>query len=89
MHEEHNGLLFLHRCRNRILKYKSKLLNDEYSVNYGIKDYLGKGAIFSFKTSCYIQSIDFEENIQGVIVIPQFRRPASCHSLIGNKPGLH
>ena len=54
----------------RIEKYKSKLLNDEYTVIYDLEEYIGKGSLFSFKSSCDLQKIKIEENKQ-IIELPE------------------
>jgi len=54
----------------RIEKFKSKLLNDEYTIIYDLEDYIGKGSLFSFKSSCDFPSIKFEENKQ-IIELPE------------------
>lgn len=54
----------------RIGKYKSKLLNNEYTINYALEEFIGKSSLFSFKSSCDFQSIEHEENIQ-IITLPE------------------
>lgn len=41
------------------------------------------------KSAVELKKIIILKNMQGVIMVPQFRGPASCHSLITEKPGLH
>jgi len=54
----------------RIEKFKSKLLNDDYTINYGIEEFIGKSSLFSFKSKCDFQSIEYDENIQ-IIELPE------------------
>ncbi len=54
----------------RIEKFKSKLLNDEYIINYGLEEFIGKSSLFSFKSKCDFQSIEYDENIQ-IIELPE------------------
>lgn len=54
----------------RIDKFKSKLLNDEYIISYGLEEFMGKSSLFSFKSKCDFQSIEYDENIQ-IIELPE------------------
>ena len=55
---------------NRIEKFKSKLLNDEYVVNYDLEEYMGKGSLFSFKSDCVFQSI-VTDDYKKIIELPE------------------
>lgn len=49
---------------NKINKYKSKLLNDEYEIKDDLKEYIGIGSLISFEKDNDFLSINLDENKQ-------------------------
>jgi DNA phosphorothioation-dependent restriction protein DptH len=52
-------------------KWKSKLLDDQYDINYSLENYIGIGAVVSFRSDAIYRSIAIEDGIAHINMTEQ------------------